>query len=333
MICMGVSASETHSRKNAGVGVAEATARVIRMAWTARGEGTACRSRCSPRSGAASRARCRASACSASCSRFLDAGLQRLSLADTAGHAVPDDVERPVRRACARWRRSAELACHFHDTYGLALANCYAALRAGVTSFESSVRRAGRVPVHRRRRRQHLHRGPGARAAAHRDRRTDIDLGALIDVARDVAAFLGRELPGAVHKVAARSREPQCGESVTACGPLLAGVRVLDLTNVLSGPFARCTSRCSGAEVIKIENPKAGDLARKLGNVPRLNQELMGTSFLAQNANKKSLTLNLKQPRRATSSRSSWRTADVLVENFRPGVMDAAGLSGACSRS
>jgi len=57
---------------------------------------------------------------------------------------------------------------------------------------------------------------------------------------------------------------------------ILAGVRVLDVTNVLSGPFATLHLALLGAEVIKIENPKDGDLARKLGNVPRLNQELMG---------------------------------------------------------
>ena len=78
---------------------------------------------------------------------------------------------------------------------------------------------------------------------------------------------------------------------------LLEGVRVLDLTNVLSGPFATLHLALLGAEVIKIENPKEGDLARKLGNVPALNQKLMGTSFLAQNANKKSVTLNLKAPK------------------------------------
>ncbi|HET9315566.1 MAG TPA: CoA transferase, partial [Vicinamibacteria bacterium] len=104
--------------------------------------------------------------------------------------------------------------------------------------------------------------------------------------------------------------------------PLLSGVRVLDLTNVLSGPYATLHLALLGAEVIKIENPDGGDLARKLGNVSRLNRELMGTSFLAQNANKKSLTLNLKQPEAREVFRQLVRTADVLVENFRPGVMD-----------
>ncbi len=74
----------------------------------------------------------------------------------------------------------------------------------------------------------------------------------------------------------------------------LAGIRVLDLTNVLAGPFATLHLALLGAEVIKVENPIDGDLARKLGCVSQLNQQLMGTSFLAQNSNKKSLTLNLK---------------------------------------
>jgi len=107
---------------------------------------------------------------------------------------------------------------------------------------------------------------------------------------------------------------------------LLAGVRVLDLTNVLSGPFATLHLALLGAEVIKIENPTDGDLARKLGCVPELNEKLMGTSFLAQNANKKSVTLNLKDAEAKAIFRKLAKTADVVVENFRPGVMDRLGI-------
>ena len=107
---------------------------------------------------------------------------------------------------------------------------------------------------------------------------------------------------------------------------LMEGIRVLDLTNVLSGPFATLHLAWLGAEVIKIENPKDGDLARKLGCVPNYNKKLMGTSFLAQNANKKSVTLNLKQEKAKEIFKKLVLTADVLVENFRPGVMKRLGF-------
>jgi formyl-CoA transferase len=108
---------------------------------------------------------------------------------------------------------------------------------------------------------------------------------------------------------------------------LLDGIRVLDLTNVLSGPFATLHLALLGAEVIKIEPPGSGDLARKLGNVSKLNAELMGTSFLAQNANKKSLTLNLKHTAAREIFKQLARNSDVIAENFRPGVMKRLGLA------
>jgi len=107
---------------------------------------------------------------------------------------------------------------------------------------------------------------------------------------------------------------------------ILDGVRVLDLTNVLSGPFASLHLALLGAEVIKIENPKDGDLARKLGIVPEYNKRLMGTSFLAQNSNKKSVSLNTKSPEGKEIFKRLAREADVVIENFRPGVMDRLGI-------
>ncbi len=108
---------------------------------------------------------------------------------------------------------------------------------------------------------------------------------------------------------------------------VLSGVRVLDLTNVLSGPFATLHLALLGAEVVKIENPVDGDLARKLGNVQELNDRLMGTSFLAQNANKKSVTINLKEQEGKEIFLRLVKRADVVVENFRPDVMTRLGLS------
>ena len=107
---------------------------------------------------------------------------------------------------------------------------------------------------------------------------------------------------------------------------ILEGIKVLDLTNVLSGPFTTLHLALLGAEVIKVENPKDGDLARKLGVLPEMNKQLMGTSFLAQNCNKLSITLNTKSPEGKDLFRRLVKDADVLVENFRPGVMERLGL-------
>ena len=106
----------------------------------------------------------------------------------------------------------------------------------------------------------------------------------------------------------------------------LSGIRVLDLSNVLAGPLCAYQLALLGAEVIKVEVPKTGDLARQLGADPALNARHMGASFLAQNGGKKSMTVNLKSADGKEVLRRLVRTADVLVENFRPGVMDRLGL-------
>lgn len=106
----------------------------------------------------------------------------------------------------------------------------------------------------------------------------------------------------------------------------LRGIRVLDLTNVLAGPFCGHQLAHLGADVIKVETPGTGDLARQLGGDPALNRKLMGVSFLAQNAGKRSVTVNLKHPRGKAVFRRLVAGAGVVVENFRPGVMDRLGL-------
>ncbi|QYD73471.1 CoA transferase [Paraburkholderia edwinii] len=106
----------------------------------------------------------------------------------------------------------------------------------------------------------------------------------------------------------------------------LSGIRVLDLSNVLSGPFCTYQLALLGAHVIKIENPDGGDLARRLGADPGASARNMGASFVAVNAGKESITLNLKHDAAKDILRKLVRDADVLVENYRPGVMDRLGL-------
>lgn len=106
----------------------------------------------------------------------------------------------------------------------------------------------------------------------------------------------------------------------------LAGVRVLDLSNVLAGPFCGYHLARLGAEVVKVENPKGGDLARRLGADPEMAQRLMGLSFVAVNAGKQSVALDLKAPEGKDAFLRLVERADVVLENFRPGVMDRLGL-------
>ncbi len=102
----------------------------------------------------------------------------------------------------------------------------------------------------------------------------------------------------------------------------LAGVRVLELTNFMAGPYCGMLLADLGAEVIKVENPKGGDFTRQAA--PFLDGESAG--FLAVNRNKKSVALNLKAPRGRELFLQLARGTDVLVENLRPGTLDDLGV-------
>ncbi|GAA4729080.1 CaiB/BaiF CoA transferase family protein [Phytohabitans rumicis] len=105
----------------------------------------------------------------------------------------------------------------------------------------------------------------------------------------------------------------------------LSGVRVLDLTNVLAGPYCSYQLMLLGAEVVKVELPGHGDLARGLGPEPELNAAGIGASFLAQNAGKKSVELDLKDAGDRALFEDMLRGADVLLENFRAGTLGRIG--------
>ena len=104
-------------------------------------------------------------------------------------------------------------------------------------------------------------------------------------------------------------------------GPL-EGIRVLDLTQVLFGPFATMLLSDLGAEVIKIERPEVGDIAR--GNGPVVRGQ--STYFLSLNRGKKSVTLNLATEPGKKVLLKLVKSVDVLVENFKPGTMENLGL-------
>jgi len=104
------------------------------------------------------------------------------------------------------------------------------------------------------------------------------------------------------------------------------GIRVIDTTHVLAGPFATYQLAVLGADVIKVEHPDEPDQSRGAGTDKELNRLNMGTAFLAQASNKRSITLDLKQERDRGILKKLVATADVFVENYRPGAFEALGL-------
>lgn len=107
----------------------------------------------------------------------------------------------------------------------------------------------------------------------------------------------------------------------------LSGLRVVDLTQVLAGPYAAYQLALMGAEVIKVETPQTGDWGRVRGDLPETNALGMGLTYLTQNANKKSVTLDLKSPEGLEAMKRLIASADVFLENFRPGAIERLGLS------
>ncbi len=198
MFCMGVSASDTHSRKNTNMGTEEALKRIVAMAQSALAAGKRVQVSVQSAFGCGFEGAIPSERVLAIVKQYLDAGIRNISLADTAGHAHPLQVEE-LYTAIGRLDSNLELACHFHNTYGLGLANCYAALRCGVTYFESAFGGLGGCPFTK------LPAGNvSTEDLVHSLQRSgirhDIDLTTLIETAKLVSTHFNRELPGMVLK-------------------------------------------------------------------------------------------------------------------------------------
>jgi len=103
-------------------------------------------------------------------------------------------------------------------------------------------------------------------------------------------------------------------------------IRVIDMTHVLAGPFSTYQLAVLGADVIKVEGPNHPDMTREEGATRALNDEQYGTYFMAQNGGKRGLALDIKSEQGRDVLRTLVKTSDVLVENYRGGVMDRLGL-------
>jgi crotonobetainyl-CoA:carnitine CoA-transferase CaiB-like acyl-CoA transferase len=104
------------------------------------------------------------------------------------------------------------------------------------------------------------------------------------------------------------------------------GIRIIDITHVLAGPFAAYQLAVLGADVIKVEHPDEPDQSREGGTDRALNRQNMGTSFLTQGSNKRSITLDLKSEDGREILKKLVAKSDVLVQNYRPGAFEALGL-------
>jgi hydroxymethylglutaryl-CoA lyase len=198
MFCLGASASETHSLRNTGMGTMEATRRIIIAAQQAVAAGKKVQVSVQSAFGCGFEGPIPETRVLEMVGAYLEAGLHNISLADTAGHAYPAQVER-LFGAVLDLDPDIEGTCHFHNTYGLGMANIMAGLRAGVSSFETSFAGLGGCPFTR------VAAGNVAtedfvNALQLQGLRRDVDLGRLIGVAGDVATFFGREMPGCVYK-------------------------------------------------------------------------------------------------------------------------------------
>src|SRR5277367_1059450 len=111
----------------------------------------------------------------------------------------------------------------------------------------------------------------------------------------------------------------------------LEGIRIADFSHIMAGPYATHLLRLLGAEVIKIEAPGRGDALRNYGSDRAYDG--MAPAFVAVNAGKKSVVLDLKHPASLHAARRLIARCDVLVENFRPGVMSRLGLGYEEARS
>lgn len=198
LLCMGVSASETHSMKNTKMGTDEALTRIIAMARQALAAGRSVQVSVQSAFGCGFEGAIAQSRVERIVDRYLDAGLTNISLADTAGHADPKRVAE-LFETISRTGESVESACHFHDTYGMGLANCMAAIDAGVRTIEASFGGLGGCPFTK---------VAGGNVATEdlvhmlnrMGLRRDLKLEPLLDAASQAAAFFGRDLPGAVYK-------------------------------------------------------------------------------------------------------------------------------------
>ncbi|MCX7909226.1 MAG: hydroxymethylglutaryl-CoA lyase [Ignavibacteria bacterium] len=199
LICMGVSASETHSKKNTGMSVSEALERIVNIAKEAIKLGKDIQVSVQSAFGCGYEGEIPEERVFQICERYFSEGINKVSLADTSGYAFPQKVERMYSRL-QKMNPDAEFACHFHNTYGLGMVNTYVAMQNGVKYIETAFGGLGGCPFTKQ---------PSGNVCTEdfvymlqkMGLRNDINIGKIISVTKYACGFFVKDLPGYVYKI------------------------------------------------------------------------------------------------------------------------------------
>ncbi len=199
LICMGVSASETHSKKNTGMTVEEALNRIIKIATDAMSIGKVVQVSVQSAFGCGYEGDIPEERVYGIVEQYFNNGINKISLADTAGYAYPTKVER-MFTYLQKLNPKAEFACHFHNTYGLGMVNTYVAMQNGVKYIETAFGGLGGCPFTKQ---------PAGNVCTEdfvymlqkMNLRTDIVISKIISVAKYASGFFVKDLPGYLHKI------------------------------------------------------------------------------------------------------------------------------------
>ncbi|PIK73164.1 hydroxymethylglutaryl-CoA lyase, partial [Methylobacterium frigidaeris] len=332
-IIVPVSASEAHSRANVRRARDEQVAEVRRVVGWARGLGAdrpVIEAGISTAFGCSLQGAVPERDVVALARALVEAGADLVALADTLGYATPSHIRRLVRAVRAEIGPDRLGNLHLHDTLGTALANAMAGLEEGVRGFDGALGGLGGCPF-----------APGSVGnVATEDLvhlleaegvRTGIDLARLITAREALHAGLpseplqGRVAAAGVPPTYRTAAKPTPEPDAKSPGPL-AGIRVVEFSHMVMGPSCGMILADLGADVIKVEPGPRGD------NTRRLTGAALGF-FPTFNRNKRSICLDLKRPEGAAAARRLVAGADVVLENFRPGAMEALGFGYAALAS
>lgn len=198
MFCMGVSASNTHSQKNTGMTTEEATIRIIEMAKSVIESGKSVQVSVQSAFGCGFEGKIPEEKVIGIIKKYIENGIRNISLADTAGHANPLQVKNLYKKIFDI-DKTINAAAHFHNTYGMGLANSFAAYESGVKYFESSFAGLGGCPFT----------AVASGNVCTEDfvnmlnlfgLRKDIDVETICDVSKKASGFFKRDLPGFIYR-------------------------------------------------------------------------------------------------------------------------------------